>query len=73
MLFRSLAVSSVAAIVVPIVVYSLTSVPKEPRDNGGFGVPGFTAPADPTGSRAKKAQPPRTSSLTPRVSTAQAF
>jgi hypothetical protein len=45
----------VLAGVVPVVVYHLTGVDKEPGDAGGFGMPGIVAPADPTGTRAAKA------------------
>lgn len=45
----------VAAVVVPALIYQFTGVDKEPGDTGGFGVPGFVSPADPTGTRATKA------------------
>ncbi|MDP2344452.1 MAG: hypothetical protein Q8O67_26075 [Deltaproteobacteria bacterium] len=48
------------AIGVPVLIYHLTAVEKEPGDTGGFGVPGFFAPADPTGTGVAKATPPTT-------------
>jgi hypothetical protein len=60
-LFVSLGVSLatlVAGIVVPALVYQLTGVDKEPGDEGGFGMPGFTSPADPTGTREQRAAQP---------------
>lgn len=71
----------VLAGVVPVVVYHLTGVEKEPGDPGGWGMPGITAPADPTGTRAAKqatssstaappaAPPPSSSSTTPPTAT----
>ncbi len=50
-------VSVAAAVVVPVVVYQIVSVPKEAGDGGGFGMPGMTVPADPTGTRLPELAP----------------
>lgn len=59
----------VAAVVVPALIYQFTGVDKEPGDTGGFGVPGFVSPADPTGTRATKAATSPTPSPAPTAST----
>lgn len=61
----------VAALVVPAVIYQFTGVEKEAGDRGGFGMPGITEPADPTGTRTQKkaASSPSSSSPPPAVIT----
>ena len=50
--------ASIAAIVVPVVIYHLTGVDKQPGEDGGLSLPGFLEPADPTGTRGSaKAKP----------------
>ena len=71
-------VFSIAAVVVPAIIYQATAVAKETGDRGGL--PGFFAPADPTGTRAAKAKTttapspssPASSSSTSALSTAAA-
>lgn len=58
----------VLAGVVPVIIYQLTGVEKEPGDAGGFGMPGITAPADPTGTRATKQASPSPTSAAPASS-----
>lgn len=45
------------AVIGPVVLYHLLAVDKQPGDTGS-GFPGFFEPADPTGTRGKKAPPP---------------
>lgn len=59
----------VLAGVVPVIIYQFTGVEKEPGDAGGFGMPGITAPADPTGTRAAKQAAPSSSSTPTSSST----
>lgn len=55
-------VSVTTALVAPALIYQFTAVDKQPGDTGGFGMPGITEPADPTGTRGKT---PSTSTTAP--------
>jgi hypothetical protein len=60
--------STAVALVLPTLVYHLTSTPKEADDRGGLSMPGIFSAADPTGARAKREAAP-TPDTTPETAT----
>jgi len=63
-------VFTIAAVVVPAIIYQTTAVEKEPGDRGGF--PGFVEPADPTGTRAARTKTKTTTAPSPSSSSSSA-